>query len=151
MGQYVENESLMYEPCVRNRRVAPEKVDILSNDRYSFLTIEKRRGKKRKKGRKSKRKATEVKMIFFLYYKIYVFCLIIEIQLLIVDIAWLLRGCNGSDKFFDDPATPQNFSTLDFFSFIRWLSFKVSREFDSIPWNCFYCFFLYHEFILSPW
>lgn len=89
MGQYVENESLMYEPCVRNRRVAPEKIDILSNDRYSFLTIEKRRGKKRKKGRKSKRKATEVKMIFFLYYKIfvYVFCLIIEIQLLIVDIA----------------------------------------------------------------
>lgn len=90
MGQYVENESLMYEPCVRNRRVAPEKIDILSNDRYSFLTIEKRREKKeRKKGRKSKRKATEVKMIFFLYYKIfvYVFCLIIEIQLLIVDIA----------------------------------------------------------------
>lgn len=87
MGQYVENESLMYEPCVRNRRVAPEKIDILSNDRYSFLTIEKRRGKKRKKGRKSKRKATEVKMIFFSYYKIYVFCLIIEIQLLIVDIA----------------------------------------------------------------
>lgn len=87
MGQYVENESLMYEPCVRNRRVAPEKIDILSNDRYSFLTIEKRRGKKRKKGTKTKRKATEVKMIFFSYYKIYVFCLIIEIQLLIVDIA----------------------------------------------------------------
>lgn len=42
----------MYEPCVRNRRVAPEKIDILSNDRYSFLTIEKRRGKKRKKERK---------------------------------------------------------------------------------------------------
>lgn len=49
MGQYVENESLMYEPCVRNRRVAPEKIDILSNDRYSFLTIEKRRGKKKER------------------------------------------------------------------------------------------------------
>lgn len=72
----------MYEPCVRNRRVAPEKIDILSNDRYSFLTIEKK---------KKKRKATEVKTIFSHIIKslsIYPgTCLIIEIQLLIVDIA----------------------------------------------------------------
>ena len=87
VGQYVENESLMYEPCVRNRRVAPRE------DRYSlkrqifFFNILRKKKKKKKKGRKSKRKATKVKTNIFSYQKIsvYVFCLII--QLLIVDIA----------------------------------------------------------------
>lgn len=40
----------MYEPRVRNRHVAPEKMDIPSNDGYSFLT-----SKKKRKGRKTER------------------------------------------------------------------------------------------------
>lgn len=41
----------MYEPRVRNRHVAPEKMDIPSNDGYSFLTSKK---KKREKERERK-------------------------------------------------------------------------------------------------
>ena len=38
----------MYEPRVRNRHVAPEKMDIPSNDGYSFLTSKKKKRKREK-------------------------------------------------------------------------------------------------------
>ena len=39
VGQYVENKSLMYEPRVRNRHVAPEKMDTLLSDGHLFFFL----------------------------------------------------------------------------------------------------------------
>lgn len=104
MGQYVENESLMYEPCVRNRRVAPRE------DRYSlkrqifFFNI------LRKKRKKIEKKSNEGQNEYFLILEN--LCLRILFNNTIVDCRYSLIvsiycGCNGSDEFFDDPATPQ--------------------------------------------
>ena len=46
----------MYEPRVRNRHVAPEKMDIPSNDGYSFLTSKK---KKKEKGEREREREGE--------------------------------------------------------------------------------------------
>lgn len=112
VGQYVENESLMYEPCVRNRRVAPEKIDILSNDRYSFLTIEKERKKTEKESNISYCKiSVHISWNVFDSRNTIVNCrynLIVSIRMVAVT----------SDEFFDDPST---FQLLIFSLLYGWL------------------------------
>ena len=53
----------MYEPRVRNRHVAPEKMDIPSNDGYSFLTSKKKKEKGRKREREREREKSRNRRI----------------------------------------------------------------------------------------
>ena len=117
VGQYVENESLMYEPCVRNRRVAPRE------DRYSlkrqilFFNI------LRKKKKKIEKKSNEGQNEYFLILEN--LCLRILFNNTIVDCRYSLIVRFRSTVVameatsFSMTLQPLNFSTLDFPPFVR--------------------------------
>lgn len=81
-----------------------EKIDILSKRQIFFFNI------LRKKRKKIEKKSNEGQNEYFLILEN--LCLRILFNNTIVDCRYSLIvsiycGCNGSDEFFDDPATPQ--------------------------------------------
>lgn len=146
----------MYEPCVRNRRVAPEKIDILSNDRYSFLTIEKRRGKKRKKERKKiEKKSNGGQNDIFLILQNLCLRILFDNRNTIVNCRYSLIASifvvAMEVTSFSMTLQPLKTSQLLIFSLL-YVDYRLRFQESSIVFREIVSIvFFYHEFILSPW
>lgn len=145
----------MYEPCVRNRRVAPEKIDILSNDRYSFLTIEKRRGKKRKKERKKiEKKSNGGQNDIFLILQNLCLRILFDNRNTIVNCRYSLIASiyvvAMEVTSFSMTLQPLKTSQLLIFSLL-YVDYRLRFQESSIVFHEIVSIvFFYHEFILSP-